>query len=119
MCAPQDIKIIKTAEGRYRYYKVYCTGDIEKLQCTRCKEWYGFKTILMNHQKWHRSIDLLASAKRLRLARESKLKDKGKEAASSVSRIGVSQSAPAKFIRPARPTTQLLSPRRKKKLIKK
>ena len=93
----------KTAEGRDRHYKVYHTGYTEKLQCVRCKEWYGSKTSLMNHQKWHRSIDLLARAKRLRLARESKLKEKDKETASSGSR----------------PTTPLLSPRRKKKLIKK
>ena len=85
----------KTAEGRDRHYKVYHTGDIEKLQYARCEEWYGSKTMEMNHQKWHRSVDLLDRTKRLRLARQSKLKEKGKEAASSGSRIGVSQSAPA------------------------
>ena len=85
----------KTAEGRDRHNKMYHTGDIEKHQCARGKKvWFQDK-----HDEplnVAQVIDLLARAKRLRLARESKLKEKGKEAASSRCRIGVSQSAPDK-----------------------
>ena len=77
-----------TAVHPERHIKVYPAGDIEKLQCAKCKNWYRSNSMI-NHQRWHRSLQILARSKRQRLAKEANLSKKGQEAALTGSKIGV------------------------------
>ena len=108
-------RYFKTAAGLDRHNKVYHTGDIEKLQCSMCNEWYGSKAAMINHKRWHISLEILARAKRTRLAKEKSLKERGQAAAKAPSRVGVSYSTPARVLPPTRP---LMSPERRRRILK-
>ena len=111
----------KTPEGRERHVKVYHSEDIPKLKCARCGNNYGSMSPMINHMAWHKSLDILARAKRNRLAKEAALKQKGQQDAECGQRVGVSQSAPAKIIRaaslkfPPRPTRKAAAEKKGKK----
>ena len=110
-----------TPEGRERHVKVYHSEDIPKLKCARCGNNCGSKSSMINHMVCHKSLYILALAKRNRLAKEAALKQRGQQAAESGQRVGISQSAPAKIIRvaslksPPRPTRKVAAKKKGKK----
>ena len=53
---------------------------------------------MINHQKLHRGLEILARAKRLTRQKDDQLRKRGQQAVASWSRIVVSQSALAKLI---------------------
>ena len=74
-----------------------------KFTCQKCNKCVGSKHAMINHQRWHRSLEILAQSRRMRLA-----KNMAQHAAAAKEKGGaVSKSAPAKL-------KCLLSPRRNK-----
>ena len=84
----------KTAESRELHRQVYHSEDIPKLKCAICVKNYGAKSTMINHYNSHKTLNVLARAKRQTRAKKTRFKEQGKQAAQSEHRVGVSESAP-------------------------
>ena len=81
------------AESRERHRQVYHSEDIPKLKCAISVKNSDAKSTMINHQKWHKALNVLARAKIQTRAKKARLEEQGKQAAQSVHRVGVSELA--------------------------
>ena len=71
---------------------------------------------MINHKRWHISLEILARAKRTRLANEKNLKERGQASCqSTTAELGLVILHQPEFLPPTRP---LMSPERRRRILK-
>ena len=84
---------------------------VEKLACSKCNRMVSSKISMINHQNWHKGMEILRTANKRRRDREDKLKKDAKKIGARKGMRGgvkgISKSPPAR-------QKSIWSPRRKR-----